>query len=199
MNRELLVALAGKLGVSYAEDISDEDLGKLVAVKVDSIVVPMSQATEAAEKQQDFREQFPEKAAQLDRLMERDRANEAKTFAASFESFEDQPKKGFSGVVRAKIEDAHMKISERRITSEDLNELLTAASAKDGVVEYGEAGSSREIETTAARAGATSQEIRAQVADLIQTAMTEDSLDRKAAMNHVATENPELWNSYVRS
>ena len=199
MNREQLVALATSLGVEMSEDISDEDLSSLVTAKVNEIVVPLSQATDEAQKQQDFLSDYPEQASQLAKLQLRDRSNEATKFATSFESFADDSTKGFSPIVRTKIEDAHMKIAERRITHEDLSELLTAASAKDGVVEYGEKGSARTDEKTVVRAGATTQEIRQQMAELVRTAMTEDSMDRDAALRHVAAQNPDLFKAYIES
>ena len=200
MNRELLVALAGRLGIEFDDDTSDEDLSGLVTAKVDEIVVPLSEATQDAQKQQDFLAAYPEQASQLARLQLRDRENEARQFAEGFQSFADDSKKGFSNVVRTKIEDAHMKIAERRMTHEDLNELLTSASAKDGVVEYGEKGSARTDEDKAqVRAGATPQEVRQQMAELVRTAMTEDSMDRKAALKHVAAQNPELFKAYIES
>jgi hypothetical protein len=199
MNREQLVALATSLGVEMSEDISDEDLSSLVTAKVDEIVVPLSQATDEAQKQRDFATEYPDHAKQLAKLELRDRENEATKFAASFESFADDSTKGFSPVVRTKIEDAHMKISERRITHEDLDELLTSASAKDGVVEYGEKGSARTDEKTVVRAGATTQEVRQQMAELVRTAMTEDNMDRSAALKHVAAQNPDLFSAYLNS
>jgi len=200
MNRELLVALAGRLGIEFNDDTSDEDLSQLVTTKVDKIVVPLSEATEDAQRQQDFLADYPEQANQLARLQLRDRENEAHQFAESFSQFADDSKKGFSNVVRTKIEDAHLKIAERRMSHEDLSELLTSASAKDGVVQYGEQGSARtEDGKEPVRAGATPQEVRQQMAELVRTAMTEDSMDRKAALKHVAAQNPELFKAYIES
>jgi len=200
MNRELLVALAGRLGIEFDDDTSDEDLSELVTTRVDEIIVPLNEAADDVHQMQEFAEKYPDQAKKLAKLELRDRENEARQFAESFGQFADDSKKGFSNVVRTKIEDAHLKIAERRMSHEDLSELLTAASAKDGVVQYGETGSARtEDGKETVRAGATPQEVRQQMAELVRTAMTEDELDRKAALKHVAAQNPELFKAYIES
>jgi signal peptide peptidase SppA len=197
VDREWLEARASSLGVEFSEETSDEDLSEAVASRIEEIVVPLTDATADAEAQRAFAESYPEQAAQMDKLLAESRNNAAITFAESYRTFEDNSKLGFSTTVRDQLSDAHMKVAERRFTQDDLKSLMDAVVAKEATVPLGEEGSARLGEPVeAARPGL---EVRKQFAELVRNAMTEDSLDRDAAINHVAQQNPELFAAYRNS
>lgn len=198
MNREQLVLLAGMLGVQFNDDTPDEELSKLVIERTNEVVVPLQTATQSAERKQAFMKEYPEEAARIERLERVDRENQARNFADSYETFENDGKHGFSNVVRDLIEGAHMQIADRTFNHDGLKALLDACSdQKTAFVEWGEGGSARSRETNPVRAGTSTQEIRAQFAELVKAAMTEDSLDRSAAIEQVSKLNPELAAAYL--
>jgi len=199
MNREMLVALAARLGMSAVSDeTTDEELSQLVFDEVNEFIKPIVDASASAQTKQDFNQQFPEQAKELAALKETNKVNAAKTFAASFEKFEGSDK-GFAPVVLDLLEDAHVKIAERTFVHADLQNLLQQTISEDGIVTYGEKGSNRSDELVTVRAGANRQEVRKQYADELHRIMEEDSLDTKAAMNVLAEKNPELAHAYITS
>lgn len=197
VDREWLEARASSLGIEFSEETSDEDLAEAVANRVEEVVVPLTSATADAEAQRAFAESYPEQAKQMDRLLAESRGNAAINFAESYRTFEDDSKRGFSTAVRELLSDAHIKVSERRFTQDDLKSLMDAVSAKEATVPLGEEGSARAGEP--AQAVRPGPEVRKQFAELVRNAMTEDSLDRDAAIQHVAQQNPELFAAYRAS
>jgi signal peptide peptidase SppA len=200
MNRERLEALAATLGIEVPDDTDDEALADLVDSRVGEIVTPLNAAVQEAEAHRSFERDYPEKAAELERLGIRDREGEARAFAATYESFDEDSKKGFSNVVLNQIEDCHLKISEKRIKHEDLKELLDSCSAKAAVVTYGEQGSARpRPEAESIRPGASPADVRKQLHELVESRMTEDSMSYEDALAVVTRENPDLTLAYARS
>lgn len=199
MNRQWLEARATALGIEFSADTSDEDLAQSVATRVDEVIVPINTAAASAERAREWEKDYPEQAAKLAALENKDRINEARTFAESYASFEDEPNKGFSTLVRDKLESAHLKLTDRSLGVEEFKELVDSMCAKDSVVTFGEQGSARVRETTAVAAGASRNEVRSAFAELVSAAMTEDGLDRKAAIAHVSEQNPELAKAYAES
>jgi len=199
MNREWLEARAKSLGIEFSDAVSDEDLLNGIAGRIDEVVVPMASATAEAEKQREFIKDYPAEAAKLAELQARNRKSEAHEFAEGFQTFTEDSKRGFSNVVREKIEDAHLKISERTFAHEDLQNLLDAATSTTAIVTFGEEGSARAADGETFAPGKDMQETRKLVADLVRNAMTEDGMDRTSAMNHVANQHPDLWTAYVEN
>jgi signal peptide peptidase SppA len=197
VNRTWLEERATALGIEFDAETSDEDLATAVSARVEEIVVPLQSATQTAQDEREFRERYPEQAAQLMRLEQRDRETSAALFADSYRSFANDATRGYSPVVRELIADAHLKINSRQFSNDDLKALLDATSSKESVVQLGEAGSSRATEPSALVAQGNVQEIRKQFADLVRTAMNEDNLTREAAIEHVSKQNPELAQAYL--
>jgi hypothetical protein len=195
MNRDQLEALASKLGLTFNAETSDDDLSKLVVDGVDEAVSPLIEAENAARSQKNFEKDYPEQASQFAELKSSRQEDSAKMFAGRFEQFADS-NKGASALLLDKIEDAHLKVSQRTFMVDDLNELLTLATGSEGTVDYSEEGSSRSTEPVAVRAGASTRDVRQQYAQEVRKHMEEDNLDRYAAMAIVNEKNPELAAAY---
>lgn len=197
VNRTWLEGRATALGIEFNDETTDEALADLVTSHIDEIVVPLSAATADAERLREFEQLFPEQARQLAELTSRNRLSEAATFADNFAKFENSSK-GYSTLVREKIEDAHLKIASRQFSHEDLSELLTLTASKDAIVEWGEKGSSRsEDKSDAVTPTNNFAEDRKKFAELVRSAMTEDNLSRDAAIAHVSEQHPELAKAYL--
>jgi ClpP class serine protease len=199
MDRQWLEARATALGIEFSDEVTDEQLQEVIARRVDDVVAPMAVATAEADKQREFLKDYPEQAALLAQLQAHNRASEAHEFAESYQTFTEDSKRGFSNVVREKIEQSHLKIAERTFSHDDLKDLLDSTTSKTSIVTFGEAGSARTGNGESAAPGSTVQETRKMVADLVRTAMTDDGLDRNAAMDHVANQHPDLWAAYVEN
>lgn len=194
VNRAWLEARATALGVEFSDETSDDDLATAVAARVDEVVVPLTSATAEAERQRDFARDYPEQAAEYERLMSESRENAAINFAEGYTRFEGQTS-GFSTIVRDKIKDCHLKLANRQFQTSDLQELLDLVAKKEAKVDWSESGSSRQPESVGAPADFT--DARKQFADLVRSAMTEDGLSRQAAIEHVSKQNPELARQYA--
>jgi len=196
MDRAWLEARATSLGVEFNAETTDEDLSKGVEEKIDEIIVPLNRATEQADVDREFSEKYPERAAQLEQLLQKDRQNEAITFASKYERIDGN--KGYSTLVREALQDAHLKIGLRQFSHEDLEGLVDKLSDKTAIVEFGELGSGRTKDEDGRELPTRNfQEDRARFAELVRTAMTEDNLDRNAAIAHVSETNPELAQAYL--
>jgi len=193
VNREWLEARASSLGIEFNADTTDEDLATAVSNAVDEIVVPLASATAGAERARQFAQDYPEEAAQLAASVEQSRQTNAVNFANGYSRFEGSSQ-GFSPVVRSLIQSAHERIALRQFTHEDLKELLDKATAKDAVVEYDEKGSARQPETI--EVPADFRQARNEFARLVREAITNDGLDREAALRHVAEQHPDLAEAY---
>lgn len=199
VNREWLEARATSLGIDFNDETSDDELATNVTEGIDNIVVPISVATENAEKARAFAEQYPEQAAKIERLEAKDRKNEALAFAESYRTFGDDAKHGYSTVVREKLTDAHLKVSQRAFSTDDLKELTDSLAQKSAIVPLGEEGSSRVDGDGIIVPSTDDQEVRKQFAEAVESAMNEDNLSREAALAHVAEQNPELAKAYMES
>lgn len=199
MGRERMEALATKLGIEFTADTSDEELSDAIDSQVDSVVVPLTTAAQAAQEELDWSTKFPEQAKQLAELQAESNINKARVFAESYSHFEDDPKKGFSTVVRDAIQEAHGKISARSFGHADLKELLDLTSKSTSVVSWGEEGSQRRDGDEGGATAATGDFVadRKAFAELVRTAMTQDGMTQKAAIAHVSQTHPELAKSYA--
>jgi len=198
MNREQLQALADRLGVSYTAETTDEELSQLVTSEFDEVVGPLIDAREQGSAATDFRSQFPDQAAELDRLSGEARTNNARLFAQEFEVVGDT-ERGYPTRVIELVEQAHLRISERSFSTSDLSALLTNI-AQAGLVPVGEKGSSRQRSSDAFDPrGASRQDVRQEFTKMIRERMEQDSLEFKAARDLVASEHPELAQAYLAS
>jgi signal peptide peptidase SppA len=195
VERDRLEAMASKLGLTFNAEMSDDDLVDLVDTGIDEAVAPLIEAENAAKSQRNFEKDYPDQAAKFAELQASRQEDGAKTFAQKFERF-GETDKGASALLLDKIEDAHLKVSQRTFMVDDLNELLTLATGSEAAVDYSEDGSSRSTEPVAVRAGASTRDVRQQYATEVRKVMEEDNLDRKAAMNQVNEKNPELAAAY---
>jgi signal peptide peptidase SppA len=185
------------LGIDFDTEMSDDDLASAIEDRIDDIVVPLNTATADVVKQREFAEAYPEQAKLLAALSAKEVDNAAHLFAEGFARF-DGEKKGYSTLVREKIEQAHKNIALRQFSQDDLNELLTLTASKEAVVEWGESGSSREAGQDSNVAPTSNfVEDRKMFAELVKAAMTEDNLSQQAAIAHVSQQNPELAQAYL--
>lgn len=197
VNREWLEARATALGIEFNADTSDEDLAQAVAGRLDEmndLIQPLRDATQQAEEQREFAERYPDQAARLARLEERDRESDAREFADSYQQFEGQ-NRGFSNVVRDQIRSSHLAISQRQFTHQTLADLLNVVCGEHAVVPLGEDGSSRENENV--QPSGSFKDARDQFAQLVREAMTEDGLDQDKAIEHVSQQHPDLARAYA--
>ena len=197
VTRAWLEARATVLGIEFNDETTDDGLASEIQARIEEIVVPLNTATADAAKQLQFAEQYPDQAAMLAKLTADQAATEAHVFAESFARFEGE-KKGYSTLVRDKIEEAHKSIAVRQFSHDDLKELLDLTTSKEAVVEWGETGSSREKDQDSnVQPSRNFAEDRKQFADLVRSAMTEDNLSQAAAIAHVSENNPELAQAYL--
>lgn len=193
MGRDRLEALATSLGIEFTSETSDEDLGNAVESRVADVVLPISEATQQAEAQRQWEQDYPEQARQMAQLLERDRVNGAREFANSYASFGDDSHRGFSPVVREEIERAHLAITERTFTIEGLRELCNTMASGTSVVAYNEEGSSRDTERILPVEG----NARQQFATLVRNAMTEHGMSQNQAVAAMSQQHPELAKAYM--
>lgn len=198
MNREYLEQLATLVGATFDASMSDDDLAELVKKEVGEFVEPIQTASASASAARDFARDYPEQASKMAELEAESRQSKAVSFAENYARFEGT-EKGFSTLVREKLQDAHVKLSDRVFTHSDLTELVDSMASKDAIVDWSENGSARTTESPILRAGAGRQEIRKQYADEIKRLMEEDQLDRKAAQRVLSEQNPDLAMAYIGS
>lgn len=196
VNRTWLEAQAGSLNIEFSDETTDEELAESVATRVNEIVVPLNDVAASAASQREMAEQYPEQAAQLAQLLERDRSRSAREFADGYSRFEGSSK-GFSPVVREGIAEAHEKIALRTFSQADLKSLLDAVASKEAVVDWSEGGSGRSDSTERATPSSDFVADRKRFAELVKQAQTEDNLSQQAAIAHVSEQNPELAEAYL--
>jgi capsid assembly protease len=195
VDRAYMEALATRLNLDFNDETTDEELSAIVAERVENIVVPMNSVVEQAERRRKFADEFPDEAARMERYERRNREGEAREFAESYARFSEAPKLGFSTVVRNALEEAHIKLSDRQFTTEDLETLVNTMASDKSIVTWEEAGSSRQRELVAIGSGNPRQQLN----DLVKARMQEDGMTYEAALAVVAKENPELARAYVES
>lgn len=204
---EFLIALATSMDLDTESCTDDAQIRDLIMQRVSTYeaeLAPLREASNEAERVNTFRDQFPEEYERMVRLEERDRAHSAAQFAARYERFSIKDEtgaintvpRGFSALVLSKIEDAHIKISERTFTHDDLASLLD--SIPQGVVEFGERGSSRSYEDS----GSTSSiplTPGAEFASKVKEVMENDQLSYADAVRVAAKNHPDLYTEYRNS
>lgn len=208
LNREQLIQMANSLGVTdIGDDVSDDDLVARIQARQNELlaeVQPIREAVASAETTRSFRETFPDEFERMQRLEAESRANSARAFSEQFARFAkadpNNPEAtiasdhGFSALVLGKIEDMHQKLTSHTAVSADLSDLLGAI-ANDGIVEYGERGSSRSVEQMPiAESGNQREAFAARVKEIMES----DNLDRDAAIKMAAERFPEEFAAYRR-
>ena len=202
MDREKLVALANKMGLSFDDSIDDDALFAMITSEVDDVIVPLTQAAAQAEQRRSFESDYPNEASRLRELLQRDEEHEARTFASRWERFSvkdgETTKKstsGFAARVLGNIEDVHLKLARKQLQEDDVAALLDSI-AETGEVDYSEKGSSRDVTHRASIGEMSVKDIRAKFAEEVKSVMIEDGVDRKTATKLVGERNPELAEAY---
>lgn len=204
MDRELLLQFAERLGISNATELEDTELATIVSQELNTsldIVAELREATQVASAQVAFAQAYPEQAERLAKLERANQENEAVSFANSLADFEvedEGEKTSYRLSVRAQevVKMSHMKLSAGNLASEDLKTLVQIVST--GGVQMGEIGSSRVDETVdVAQPTGNRLKDRQAFTEKVQQLMTEDNLDRKAAIAEAGKRYPELADAYV--
>jgi hypothetical protein len=194
--------LREKLGLS-----ADTDLVAHVAQMNDELA-PMREALKAHGEKKDFAELFPQQYKEMERLMAESRESAAKKFSESFKETRltrkdgenDEPTTlGYSGLVIQKIEETAKKFSEGDVTVDDFKDVLDTI-AKNGIVDYGNTGSSKDDErffneVDEVKPGNIA-EVRKQFAEKVTGIMQEDEVDRLTAVKLAADKYPKLAEAY---
>ena len=206
MDRELLLQFAERLGILNAADLEDKDLATVVSAGLNNtldIAVELQEATKIATEQVEFSKAYPDQAERLAKLEMANRENEATAFAHSLANFdieggEGEEKTSYRLSVRAQevVKESHMKLASGTFSPVDLKQVIEIVSA--GGVQLGEMGSSRYDDTVdAVQPTGNRQQDRIAFTDKVTQLMTEDSLDRKAAIAEAAKRYPELAEAYA--
>lgn len=174
----------------------DADIIKAVS-DMKAEVEPLRKAATAMSERKQFAEQYPEEAAELDRLKARNRENEAKQFSERYERFvkKDGDKEvttafGLSALSLEKIESVHKKFSEGSATVADLADVLDTI-GEHGIVDYSERGTSRRnAEDTE------SSDPGKAFAEKVLEIQVEDKIPYDQAINVAAKRHPKLFAEY---
>lgn len=177
----------------------DADIIKAVS-DMKATVEPLEAVAKEMSERKEFAELYPEQAAELDKLRKAERDREAKAFAEKFgtlrfkDSEENETNKGYSGLALQKIEAAHKKFSEGAVTLEDFEDILNTIAAANGVVEFGEVGSSGEDTMMI-----TESNPRIAFAEAVKRKMSSDeTLSYEDAIRAVTKDNPQLAEAYAK-
>lgn len=202
MNREQLIELATKLGIKDAGDLKDDELfAKVseVSLSLHEENSEIREATAVATQELEFAKRYPEQAEQLRTLQQKNSESEAKLYASEFERIKDNDgndtKFGLSVLARDLIQDTHLKMKQGNLLEDDLTALIHTVGRS--VVKYEEEGSSRSLESTGVPTSR--KEIRQEMADKVKALMTEDGLEKKAALIEAGKRYPELAKAYRES
>lgn len=197
--REHLVAFASSLNITVTDDMTDEQLVTAIDASINDLnaeVSPLREARLEAEGRQQFSTAFPEEYERMQSLLERDRNMTAKEFASKFERFkkpdtDETTTYGFSSRVLTAIEDVHVKLAQKQLTSSDLENLLNGI-GNNGIVDFSERGSSLRTDKEGNLVG----EGRLAFAERVSEIMEEDKLDYSAAVKEAARRHPDEYDEY---
>jgi len=153
-----------------------------------------------------------EQATELERLRKKDAERDAELFGKQFSEFtlkipgkdeednevEVEITKGFSAVVCDSLTELHKKFSEGVATPDDLKPILEKIVSGDGIVEYGERGTS--TDDTGEEGAADPQEAARKLSELAHLKIAEAGGETKLsfgdALAQVSKDNPELAKMY---
>lgn len=175
------------------EELTEEfALAKFSELKAE--VEPLREARQAAESTVTFREQYPDEYDRLKKLETRDKEASAKEFSDRFVRFQTEDgettKYGFSARVLELVEDSHLKLANRQFDTGDLDELLKNI-GDNGIVEFGERGSSRAKDTKAVN-----ENPKLAFSEVVGELMKEDGMLYAQAVKEAARREPELFAAY---
>ena len=219
---EVTAAMLTALGLP--EDATQEQIESAVTDMATEIK-PLRDAAANAEAEKQFSERFPEQAkkladqeAELAKLKKKDNERDAEAFGKKFSEFvvkikketdgdddddddsgdEVEVRKGFSSLICEQLTELHKKFSEDTATADDLTPILEKIVTGDGIVEYGERGSSEDH--TGEEGAADPQEAARKLSELARAEITKaggpDKLSFGDALAKVSSENPELAKMY---
>jgi hypothetical protein len=187
--------LDGKLRETLGLD-KDADIIKAVA-DMKAEVEPLREAAKTFSERKKFAEQYPDEAAELERLKARNRENEAKQFSERYERFtkkegdkEVTTAFGLSSLSLEKIETVHKKFSEGSATVADLADVLDTI-GEHGIVDYSERGTSRRNAEPAV-----SDDPGKAFAEKVKEIETEDKIPYAQAIGVAAKRHPDLYEGY---
>lgn len=206
----LLKAFAELLGIELKEDTTEEDATKLFSDKITELKTAAEDGGGGGdddddkpkpedEKEKQFAEAFPEVAQELGELRKMRVASEARMFADKFSEIvvkegDKEIRKGLSPASRDKLVEIHLAFSEGNATPEQVEEVVKSV-ITNGVVEFGERGSSHDT----GNAPATRQEAAKLLRDRAKTLQEEageGKLSFGDALAKAAAESPELAAAY---
>lgn len=221
---KLSAAVLTALGLS--EDATEEQINEALE-GASTELVEFREAKAEADKQDEeakaFSERYPEQAARLTeqdaellRLKKKDAERDAVSFGKRFSEFvikvpgekddagnetEVEVRKGFSSLVCEQLTDLHKKFSEGTATADDLTPILEKIVSGNGIVEYGERGTS-EDSTKDDEGAANPQEAAKKLSELALAAVkasegTDKPITYGDALSDVMKANPELSKTYT--
>lgn len=204
VNREQLVALASSLGVKVDSTWTDEQLSSKcqeAAITLAAEVEPLRAAAADVARKKQFAVDYPDEAARMARMETRDQETDAKEFASQFSRFKSESgeptDRGFSSLVVEKIEKFALDFTRKEAVISDFGEILTKI-GENGIVTYGEKGSSRSSEggSTGSVLADKEDDPKKRFALLVSEIATQDSLDWKAATRAAAQKYPDEFQAY---
>ena len=198
MNEELFQKFCEALGIELPQNYTEENL-LAEAAKLKAIVEPLKVIKAEGEKQQTFREQFPDEYEQMQQLKEARINSEAHEFAERYERFtvtkdgkSEQGNQGFSALTLEKVEECY-----REPSAATLKAVLDTV-ANTGLVSYSELGSSRTA--TSEFKGVVDmgnvKEVRNAFNEIVKACMVEDSLTYDEAIKQASKKEPDLAAAY---
>lgn len=199
---EILAALREKLELSDEADIV-QHVGDM-----NDELEPLRELKKEHSERRQFAEAYPAEFERLQRLEAESRENFAKTFSEKLATRRLTRVTGKDDEGNVKTENTTMGLSAKAIddvssivkkfgensaTLEDFSTVLDSI-LEDGIVDYGNIGSTREAEVVASPRNAI--EGRKMFAEKVQEIVENDSLDFDAALVEAAKKFPELYQSW---
>lgn len=169
-------------------------------------LMPLRELKTQTETRKKFNEEYPEEAAEIERLRERDRETSAKEFSEAYadrrvtnkigegDEAKDEPTTlGLSALAVETIREGAKKFSDGTFTVDDYKGTLDAI-MNNGIVDYGTHGSSRESEVI--EPAGSVRDVRKQFSEVIAQIQETDKLDFEAAYKVAAEKHPDLFLAY---
>jgi len=175
--------------LNLSEDATSED----VQSAIEEMASKELEVPEVEVPETNFAAQFPEHAAEIARLRQKDRVNEAKLFAGLYSKFGNEH--GLSSLALTQVEELHLKIADGIITQDDLKLFLDNVASGTAVVDYRELGSTHGEDNDASNGLEAGIKLR----DLAYEKMAEEGLSYGDALSKVLTENESLAQIYRNS
>lgn len=171
-------------------------------------VEPLRELKKEHSDKKTFTEMYPEQATRLESLEAESRANFAKNFSDKYvparvtrktgegDQIKDEPTTlGFSALVLTEIEGMAKEFSDGKATLETFSKVVDTI-LDNGIVDYGNKGSTREDETEIVPAPKDFSDARIQFSALVDSIVTKDGMEYNAAYLEAAKQNPDLYAAY---